>query len=346
MTLHRLALLALAALLATGGAFWLSSQRHLERAVRAGDPLMPQLRNAINDVTEVRISRGDGSLATLQRGADGWRVLERGYPADAGKVRKLLLDLAALEIVEEKTHDPARYPVLGVEDVATATAGGTRIDVKKSSGEVQSLIVGKTSGPREVYVRMAAAKPSFLVRPQLNAEASPARWLETALLDLDAARLRAATLTPPGQRPRTLEGPRLTPGLAGALKALAFDDVRPLPLPAAGDAASAATVQRARFITWEGLVLDLEGREDGTRRWISVKATADPAAARPAPAAAVGTAAQAPDPATEAARLSRRFDGREFEIPAYRFSTLFDATAAETASGPLPEAPPVAPPGA
>jgi hypothetical protein len=336
MTVRRLVLLALAALLATGGAFWLSSQRHLERAVRAGDALLPQLRDAINDVSEVRISRGDGSRATLQRGNDGWTVMERGYPADTGKVRKLLLDLAALEIVEEKTHDPARYPVLGVEDVATATAGGTRVDIKKSSGAIQSLIIGKTSGPRETYVRVAAAKPSFLARPQLTAEASPARWLETALLDLDAARLRSATLTSPGQRPRTLEGPRLSPALAGALKGLALDDVRPLPLPVARDTPSATATQRARFITWEGLVLDIEGREDGTRRWISVAAKVDAAAARPAPAAGAVTAPGVPDPAAEAARLSRRFEGREFEIPAYRFATLFDATAADPASGPLP----------
>ena len=344
MTLRRLALLAFAALLATGGAFWLSSQRHLERAVRAGDALLPQLRGAVNDVTEVRISRGDGSLATLQRGSDGWTVLERAYRADAGKVRKLLLDLAALEVVEEKTHDPLRYAVLGVEDVSTPAAGGTRIDVKESSGAIQSLVIGKPSGPRETYVRIAAAKPSFLARPQISAEANPARWLETALLDIDAARLRAATITPPGKPPRTLEVAQLSPGLAGALKALAFDDVRPLSLPATRDAASGAAVKRVRFLTWDGLVLDVEGREDGTRRWISISAAVDPAPARPAPAASAGTAAPAADPAAEAARLSRRFEGREFEIPAFRFSALFDASSPDAAAGVPPGAPRGLPP--
>ena len=346
MTLRRLALLALAALLATGGAFWLSSQRQLERAVRSGDSLLPQLRGALNDVTEVRISRGDGSLATLQRGADGWKVLERGYGADAGKVRKLLLDLAALEIVEEKTHDPARYVVLGVEDVASAAAGGTRIDVKKASGEIQSLIIGKPSGPGEVFVRVAAAKPSFLARPQLTAEANPARWLDTSLLDLDATRVRAATLALPGKPPQSFEGEKLPPGLAGALKALAFDDVRRQPLPVAGVAGPAAGVRRVRFVTRDGLVLDLEGREDGSRRWVSIRAMADPASARPAPASPSSPAAPAPDPVAEAGRLSRRFEGREFEIPAYRFSTLFDATSPDAASGAGPGAPAGAPPAA
>jgi hypothetical protein len=324
MTLRRLALLAFAALLATGGAFWLSSQRHLERAVRSGDPLLPALRAAINDVAEVRLARGDGARVTLQRGADGWTVLERGYRADAGKVRKLLLDLAALEIVEEKTHDPARYAVLGVEDVASAAATGTRLDVKKGSGEIQSLIVGKASGAREVYVRVASAEPSFLVRPAPGVEATPAPWLDTTLLDVAAARLRSVTLAAPGQPPRTLEGAALPASLAGALQALALEDVRARPLEAPGARPRESAATRARFVTTDGLVLDVEGREDGGRRWVSLQATADAAA----PAGAPGASSKAPpDPRAEAALLARRFEGREFEIPAYRYAALFDANA-------------------
>jgi len=357
VTPYRLSVLALMALLATGGAFWLSSQRHLERAVRSGDRLLPQLRGAINDVTEVSVSRGDGSHVTLQRGADGWTVAERSYRADAGKVRKLLLDLAALEIVEEKTRDPARYAVLGVEDVGAATATGTRIDVKQGNGAIQSVIVGKTSGSRESYVRVAAAKPSFLARPQVAAEANPSRWLDTALLDLDAARVRAVTLEQAGKPARTLEGATLTAALAGALKGLALEDLRARPLETTGNATTSAVPQRARFVTWEGLAIEVEGREDGGRRWLALTATADPGAARtrpssaalpdaapagatppgatsastpPAPAAASSPVAAVPaDPNVEAGLLARRFDGREFEIPPYRYSAMFDgATAA------------------
>jgi hypothetical protein len=329
MTLRRLVLLALAALLATGGAFWLSSQRHLERAVRAGDPLLPQLRGALNEVTEVRISRGDGARVTLQRGADGWSVLERSYLADAGKVRKLLLDLVALEIVEEKTHDPARHAVLGVEDVDTPAAGGTRLDVKKASGEVQSLIVGKASGAREGYVRLASAAPSFLARPQVGAEANPARWLDATLLDLDPTRLRSATVSLPGQASRTLEGTALPAALAGAVKSLALEDVRVRPLEAAHARVDDAATPRVRLVTVDGLVLDIEGREDGGRRWISLRVTVDPAAALPPPNPATPAAATVPrDPRTDAAALARRFEGREFEIPAYRYSALFEPAAA------------------
>ena len=53
----------------------------------------------------------------VEKGATDWTVGERDYPADSGKVRKLLLDLAALSVVEEKTRIPENYPALGVEAV-------------------------------------------------------------------------------------------------------------------------------------------------------------------------------------------------------------------------------------
>ncbi len=364
MTPPRLALLALAALAATGGAFWLSAQRHLERAVGVGDPVLPQLRAALNDVAELRLSRGDGTLVTLRRGEQGWSVVERGWSADAGKVRKLLLDLSALAIVEEKTHDPARYPVLGVEDVAGPSANGTRLDVKTTQGAIHSLIVGKTSGARESYVRAVGAAPSYLASPQIAVETVPARWLDTALLDVAAAQVRAVTVQPRGRPARSLEGAQLTPELAGALAGLTLEDVRVRALEASGGGTPAApAAARLRYVTWDGLTLELEGREDGARRWISVTAAFDPAAARPRPAPppaaaapsagiaapvaadAATSAAAAPgastadagggaasaDPKARAAAITRRTAGREFEIPAYRYATLFgdgDAAAA------------------
>lgn len=326
MTPLRVALLALAALLATGGAFWLSAQRHLPRETLAGDPVLPQLRAALNDVTELRLSRGDGAAVTLRRTAQGWTVVERGWRADAGKVRKLLLDLAALAVVEEKTHDPARYPVLGVEDVASPTATGTRIDLRTAKGAIHTLIAGKSAGAREIYVRAAGAQASYLARPQLAVETVPARWLDTTLLDIGAAQLRAVTLETAGKPPRTLEGEALSPALAGALQALNLDDVRARAL----EPAEAAAAQRARFVTWDGLVVEIAGREDGPRRWITVATRLDPAAVRPRPASVPAPATVA---AVQASELAQRLAGHEFEIQAYRYTSLFDLSPTAAGAG-------------
>lgn len=313
MSAPRLVLLALAALLATGGAFWLSSQRHLDRAVAIGDPVLPQLRAALGEVAELRLSRGDGAQVTLQRVGTGWQVAERRWPVDAGKLRKLLLDLAALAIVEEKTHDPARYAVLGVEDVTGPSSGGVRLDLKTSKGAIHSLLIGKPSGARTGYVRAVGAAPSYLARPPLAVDAQPARWIDTALVDIEASQVAAVTLRAGGGPSRLLQGAQLPAGLSGALSALQLQDLRPRPLDSASPPA-----QHAQFRLRDGTTIDVEGLEDGPLRWIRL---------------AVVTPR---DAGAEASQLAARVAGREFEIPAYRYATLF---ATEPADAGAPAAP-------
>src|SRR5262245_49316604 len=110
MTPRRLVILFIAGFLVIVLSVWLSSKRHLERSTTAGDPVLPGLEKTLNTVTQVKLIKGDGTTTTLDKGATDWTVGERGYPADSGKVRKLLLDLGSLNVVEEKTRTPANYP--------------------------------------------------------------------------------------------------------------------------------------------------------------------------------------------------------------------------------------------
>ena len=153
MTSRRLAMLLTAGLAVVAFAIWLSSTRHLERATLAGDLVLPGLESALNSVTEVRLTKGDGTHATLKRGASGWIVGERDYPADSGKVRKLLLDLGALNVVEEKTRLTANYPQLGVEDLNSPKAAGTRVEVV-TPARTYALIIGKSSSAKSGYLRL------------------------------------------------------------------------------------------------------------------------------------------------------------------------------------------------
>ena len=119
MNARRVGWLLVAGLVVIGFAIWVSSLRHLERATLAGDLVLPGLEHGVNTVTEVRLHKADDIHTTLQKGASGWLVAERGWPAEVNKVRKLLLDLGALNVVEEKTRLSANYPALGVEDLST-----------------------------------------------------------------------------------------------------------------------------------------------------------------------------------------------------------------------------------
>ncbi|MGH8259891.1 MAG: hypothetical protein ACREUG_09390, partial [Steroidobacteraceae bacterium] len=124
----------LIALLAAGVAIiaialWVTSRNPSSVAADAGQPVLPGLESSVNAITQVKLIKGDGTHATLEKRAADWIVAERGFPADSSRVRKLLLELASLKVVEEKTSDPARYGEIGVEDVTSPKADGTRIEI-------------------------------------------------------------------------------------------------------------------------------------------------------------------------------------------------------------------------
>lgn len=326
MNARRLLLIGVVALIAITGAFWLSSQRGLPRAVEVGARVLPGFEARVNDVTELRIARGDGTTTTLRRGDTGWRVLERDYPADENAIRRLLLDASRLEILEEKTSDPKRYAQLQVEDVTGPAARGTLLSFFEGgkADAATALILGKTDGSRSLFVRPAGAQTSLLASPQLLADADPRRWLATALLDVKAERVRRVSITarnqptyiaergddagaalaltavPPG---RAVADPTAIDALAGAIADLRFEDV--LPREPAGER-SLSSGAEARFETRDGLTVDLRERELGTRRLVTIEAAGSSEASR-----------------AEAAQINARVAGREFEIAAFRASVLF-----------------------
>ncbi len=322
MTPRRLTALFVAGLGIIVFAVWLSSKRHLERATAAGELVLPGLEQALNSITEVRLMKGDDTHTTLKKGATDWTVDERGYPADAGKVRKLLLDLASLNVVEEKTRTPANYPQLGVEDVNSPKATGTKIDAM-APGKTYSLIVGKSSSGKSGYVRVSGKEQSLLAAPALTVDADPKRWLDRTLLDVAQDRVKDFTIKPAdgpvysASRPskdtqdftvadipkgRELSNPTAADPIAGSLGGLTLDDAQHAP----STPPDPKTVSHATFHTFDGLSVDLSGRKDGTRTLISVAATST-------------------DKATEAQAQSlvARTQGWEYEIPAYKYDAIF-----------------------
>ena len=157
MSARRVLLLLSAGILVILGALWLASQRHLEKATLVGDVVLPGLEKALNDVTEIHLVKGDGTRTTLKKRPGEWLVGERDYPADSGRVRKLLLDLGALRVVEEKTRNRELYAQLGVEDSASPKAAGTLVEVV-TPAKTFALIVGKPSGGKSGFVRVAHAR--------------------------------------------------------------------------------------------------------------------------------------------------------------------------------------------
>lgn len=320
MTPRRVALLLASGVVLIAFAIWLSSRRHLEHATLTGDLVLPGLEQSVNAVTEVDLRRGDGTHVTLKKASVGWVVGERDWAADPGKVRKLLLDLGALNVVEEKTRLPTNYPQLGVEDVSSPKATGTQIDVVTPARSFV-LIVGKTSSGKSGFVRVAGSASTLLAAPLLSPDADPKSWLERALVDLPQTRIRQVDEKPAGgpsfsatrekkEQPdftvapipkgRLLTSAGAADSIAASLSALTLEDVQKAAAPA--DARPA----RAVFRTFDGLELELAGRKDGTRSLITLAARST-----------------AKDAEAEAQALNTRLTGWEFEIPDYKYGAIF-----------------------
>jgi hypothetical protein len=316
----RVLILLAAGVLLVGLGVWVASSRH-DSATLAGDVVLPGAEAALNKVTEVHVIRGDGTRTTLKPGNAGWSVAERDYPADTGKVRKLLLDLGSLNVVEEKTSQPANYPALGVEDVNKPAATGTQVELV-TPAKTYALIVGKSSSGKSGYVRLATSKQSLLAAPLITVDADPKRWLDPTLLDLQTDRVKsvevkladgpaytvtkdtknqqdfAVTNIPKG---RQLSAPAAADVVGGALAGLTLDDVHKLD-PANADAKLSQVV----FHTFDGLDLTVAGRKDGARTLISLNVHAS------------GKDAEA-----EAKTLGDRVTGWEFDIPSYKYDAIF-----------------------
>jgi hypothetical protein len=313
--------LLIAAILVIALGLWLSSRKVQIADSAAGAPVMKALKAQLNEVTEVRISKGDGSRTTLRKQPTGWIVGERDYPADTTKVRTLLINLSMLNTVETKTSDPEKYAQLGVEDVNTATATGTRVEAVTPQ-QVHGIIMGKTSGSKSEYVRAMDSKQSVLATPIVPVDVDPKHWLDATLLDIPEARIKevdvdaqsgpsykvtrekkeqtdfTVTGIPKG---RELSSPGAANGYGSALVLLTLTDVKK-----ADDARPVTKEPRVTFRTFDGLELQITGRVDGDHRLISIvpKSTAK-------------------ETADEAQKLEARVKGWMFEIPNYKYDALF-----------------------
>jgi hypothetical protein len=355
MTGRRLGTLAGITLLIVAGALWLSSERRLRHTETAGERVLPALSAALNEVTEVRlIKAGEKPVVTLRRGEKSWGLVERAqYPADDGKLRKLLIDLSELKVVEQKTSDPANYAVLGVEDVKSPDASGVRIEL---SGLKQplALILGKSAGSRSSYARVADAAASIVVTPAITLDTEPRNWLNRSLIDIEAGSVQQVRVTPADGAPytalrevrdqtdlivpdlpkgRELASPTAANPLAAALSGLSLDDVRAAPAEEQWSADS----PRAEFRLFDGTMIEVVGREDGDQNWVRLAVRFDeaqqkrfaavaPAEPKPDATTAAAAAAHADKPEetrAQVAALAARFNGWTFAIPAYQYDALF-----------------------
>jgi hypothetical protein len=324
MTRQRFIVLLIAALVAITGALYFSSRRNLISDGQ-GSLLLPSLANELNTVTLLSVRKGGATPAvTIHKQGEQWSVAEKGdYPADVAKVRKLLLALSEARIREQKTSNPASFPIIGVEDPTLPGASGAQLEFAAPDGK-HALIIGKPVGAGN-FVRRAGENNSYIVEPGITFEAEPRYWIDSRLVDLPAAKIQSIELnfaSDPGYplhrvppAPGGAAAPPPSPSsnsftIDGVPKGRKAADPQALaPSPTAFSGLGADDVAQAGDIDFsmpsiatltmaDGTAVTFTGAAIGNKRWIKVTATQD-------------------------AALNAKTAGRAFEIATYRYDAIF-----------------------
>jgi hypothetical protein len=306
--------------------------------------MFPSLRESMNGVTTIQIETKDVSFNVVRKEEGRWIVPDKAnYPADFAAIRKTILGLADLNLVERRTARADWHDKLGLR-LPKSGGSGTLLTLKDAKGEVlASLIIGENvegasaGGQQAVYVRRPTDPQTYVARGNVSPPTGQAQWLDKAFIDLARDRVktvamkpfkgRAYTVTrdkpqdenfrivesiPAGRVLRTENEPN---GIGNALLGLSFDDVKPQQGLNFTNAAGVA------FLTFDGLTLNLSLIEAENEFWMTVAAVAS-AGVQPPPTSSGASAALKPDVAKEAKEINALVVGWAYKIPRYKGTLL------------------------
>ena len=258
-----------------------------------GQRALPDLAARLGDLAWMRLAQGVKKTDFTAVGGR-WVLIEKSnYPANAGKMRRLLLGLADMTLLEPKTRRPELWSRLDLDDPSSGRSTLVRLQ-GRTGGTVAELIVGKTrrdrlgSGTDGVYVRKPGDDQAWLARGSLDLPADLMGWLDRRILDVPAARIARVTLTgsdgtelklrreaaaakfaladPPDGVQLKADAALAEP--AAALAGLEFDDVvttAELPVPESG-------VSTALFTTFDGLAVTVWLFAHDGADWVTLEA--------------------------------------------------------------------------
>jgi len=165
----------------------------------------PDLGKEIDKLRSVEIRTASDYLR-LEPGETGWLAVNReDYPANAERIRQLVLGLSQLRRLEKKTSDPARYPRLELRGVEDPESRAVRFDLLDGDDRpLAAMLIGKTrdfqaKGRSRYFVRNAGEAQSWLVEGALPPVLDEIRnWLEPGLLaGIDQQDFRSITVSHP-----------------------------------------------------------------------------------------------------------------------------------------------------
>lgn len=187
------AIITLGVIVAAG---YLAVQRAPQTTVETA-LLYPHLLDRINDIDRIEIKTADGQTRILKK-ADHWVIGNRDdFPALFSQIRQLVVNLARLKVLEQKTSNPELYPRLQVEGTQDKPGKSTLLRLQTGDGAtLVDLVVGKRREGKTpaLYVRPVKQAASLLVTGVLEADAAPVAWMNKDILSVSADRIRSVSI--------------------------------------------------------------------------------------------------------------------------------------------------------
>jgi hypothetical protein len=155
------------------------------RAAEEEQPLLPSL--AAMTPRKVEIGDGTGASVALVREGKGW-TLENpaGYPADSGKVEKLIDDVEGLRVGRPVVSNRRNHAALKVADDTFERR--LRIWEKPEGKPSATLYVGTSSRSQSSHVRVGGKDPVFEAGglSAYDLAVDPGSWVERNLVAVEA----------------------------------------------------------------------------------------------------------------------------------------------------------------
>lgn len=347
-----------------------------------GQAILPDL--AVNDIERITVA-SQGSTATVARVESGWAVAETyNYPANFDHVRNALIKLSELKIGDAVRTDEATRKGLGIASPDAGQPDATLVRLE-GGGKSKDLWLGKNHMRRSPgespyggeypdgrYVSPDSGANVYVVKDMLTEfAAQPLSWLNTELMNVDAAALTrilvtgtnglevALTASPDGASMNvdgiTAQEEADATKVASLRNALAYLNLQDLADPKLDDKAlgfdspAAFTAETRDGRTYHVAVGGLT--QDGGRYVRCRVEFKEP----PAPAADTNTSAVATNaPALpdysgvrrDVAALNQKLSAWTYVVPAYKAQSMVPARADLVKPKPAPEAPaaPAVPP--
>ncbi len=175
------------------GVAWKISDDRTPQAELHRAYLYPSLLDDSNDITSLNIHQKKKTTSLSKRQSE-WEIKNKDdFAANSILVKKLILQIADLKVVEPKTSSASHHKKLGLQEINAEGAPGVLVTISSDSGNLVSLIVGnKPSGSsqQQHYVRRSGEDETWLVEGKLDTPADPIKWMDSVIMNVNTKSIK------------------------------------------------------------------------------------------------------------------------------------------------------------